>query len=296
MMTEDQIRSTITEHAPILYFESKEKYLPSSVDWFLERATLAWKDGRSIEHPAAAQLPKVGSDDGSAWLTLPEQHRGGDLSTARALVHCKLYADQTYTDLQFWSFYPFNGPGTIEFFTKLIEVSPIGEHTGDWEHFTLRVDNATGKPVKAYLSEHDSGKWIVADELEEHNGRKALYSSRNGHATYRDQGSNISDSFVIGGLANITDNQGQSLDTSKMYSIIAADIINGKTPAGLPDWAPQEPDWLDYPHRWGPHLQHDVPSSLEKIIHLLPENVKDVLTNENGPTTPKHKSSWYGDE
>jgi len=42
-------------------------------------------------------------------------------------------------------FFSFNGPGILQVKLVKIEMNKIGEHVGDWEHFTLRVSNFTGE-------------------------------------------------------------------------------------------------------------------------------------------------------
>src|SRR5262249_7366705 len=50
------------------------------------------------------------------------------------------------TDLEFWFFYPYNGPGTLQSDTELFgfslqppaeELDPLGTHIPDWENTTL---------------------------------------------------------------------------------------------------------------------------------------------------------------
>lgn len=69
----------------------------------------------------------------------------------------------------------------------------------------------------------------------------------------------------------------------------------------------KEPCWLEYMREWGPTIVYDSRSELDKLIDLLPlfvrfsvENIFELfpteLYGEEGPTGPKEKDNWEGDE
>jgi hypothetical protein len=302
-----------------VYLHPNEQVLPSSVDWFLQRAVLKGTDGTN-RAANSASLPTGGSDDGAYWLELDASYRGGDMSTAVAYVNA-LY--QTYyIDIQFWFFYPYNGAGTavvsVPSSTSTIALDPMGEHGGDWEHVTYRVELSTGNLLSVYLSEHSGGVRVQPGDLSQYGGsvkvvqgpgglpklivtpgRTIVYSSRHGHASYAGQGQNLTSSIsgagFTFGLLNETA-QGQHWDTSTSYQIIGADFLSDQLSA---------PSWLDYMRRWGPHIVYDR-STLEKIMQAIdPTGViadyvwgklPDEFKEENGPTGPKAKGAWTGNE
>ncbi|KAL0298586.1 UNVERIFIED_CONTAM: hypothetical protein Sradi_6518400 [Sesamum radiatum] len=64
-----------------------------------------------------------------------------------------------------WIFCPFNGPSTIKAGAFNYTFSRIGQHVGDWEHYTLRLSNFDGELWSVYFSEHSGGEWLDASEL-----------------------------------------------------------------------------------------------------------------------------------
>lgn len=109
----------------------------------------------------------------------------GNIKSAALYVHVKPALGGTFTDIAMWVFCPFNGPVTIKVGFLNIAMKRIGEHVGDWEHFTLRVSNFTGELWSVFFSQHSGGEWANAFDLEFIEGNKPIvYSSKNGHASF----------------------------------------------------------------------------------------------------------------
>lgn len=90
-----------------------------------------------------------------------------------------------------------------------------------------------------------------------------------------------------------------SVDSSTCYEIMAAEYLG--------EGIVREPCWLQFMRKWGPTFVYDSRAELGKIINRLPlalrnsvENIFDKLPvelyGENGPTGPKEKKNWEGDE
>jgi hypothetical protein len=329
-LTEQQLRTAIATYGPVLRFHPAEQYKMCSVEWFLQHATLHdKKTGSDIRHPTVAQLPTEPEEAGRYWLVLDDGAKGGNPSTAKGYVHALWTPSHDYTDLQFWFFYAYNGPGTAHVnglvmdtivHTGNVDLAPLGEHFGDWECCMVRIDNNTKQPIGIWLSQHSSGQYFNASELNQFarvNGQQfVVYASRNGHAVYPQPGSNYTEHYKIppGGipaaleffLRNDTAAGGQSLDCGKLYEIVSADWLE-------PQIAPAQ--WLRYPYRWGPEgtTTHMSPGTVSNILNagigplgilvpgfvvvemaglLLPLFVKDDV---NGPSGPKQKSTWVGE-
>ena len=314
-LTLADLQALIEATAPKRYYESSDSDGPSSVDWFLQRATLVSSNGTS--QPASNGLPTTGTDDGSSWLTIPTDDRGGDATTAIAYVNAKKSSNY-WIDLQYWYFYPYNGAGVGK--VEVIDVpgdinlSPMGEHGGDWEHVTFRVEIATKDLIAIYMAQHDTGYWYTPSDLEYENGVPLVYSSKHGHATYRDEGEHLTNSTSLKaldvtwfefGLRNDTNKGSVTLDCRSKYQIVGADFLAASEV--------NAPQWLDYPHRWGPHIVYDL-SALKDVINGVLEAfdffpysesdaanavwnaLPDEMKEEDGPTGPKFKSSWSGTE
>ncbi|XP_078427731.1 hypothetical protein At1g04090-like [Wolffia australiana] len=302
----DQVNALVKHYGPSVFFHPKELYLPSSVPWFFKNGALLWQRGHAAGVPIDAKgaaLPAGGSNDGEYWIDLgiqAEEVKRGNLKSAELYVHAKPAMGGSFTDLAMWVFCPFNGPATVKIGPVNFPLKRIGEHVGDWEHFTLRVSNFSGELWSVYFSQHSGGEWVDAGELEFVDGNKAaVYSSKNGHASYARAGEFLQGSEKLGiGIRNDTARSELVVDSSAKYEIVAAEYLGSEV---------EEPCWLQYMREWGPTIEYGSRSELEKIIRFLPMNVRYSvesifsklpveLYGEEGPTGPKEKNMWEGDE
>lgn len=311
-----ELRQLIERVAPRYYLHPSDPFGPSSVDWFLQRATLKCLTGES--RPATAGgLPAGGSDDGLYWLE--SDARGGDLSSALAYVNAKYYT--YWIDLQFWFFYPYNGAGRARLkwdplvgdsSTQDVDLERMGQHGGDWEHVTVRVQLAPQTLLGVYMAAHSGGEWVMPSDLQKEGESPVVYSSRHGHAAYKSEGMNGSNETsrdlgigtITFALRNDTAKGTRSIDCRSRYQIVGADFLGTQiTP----------PAWLSYCRRWGPHVQYDrswirsiisgllgfisLVSDLEdKATDAILDALPDEFKEENGPTGPSRKGQWSGQE
>lgn len=305
----DQVHSLIKHYGPTVYFHPNETYLPSSVQWFFDNGALLYKHGKNEGERIDSKgslLPKGGGNDGKFWIDLPRKDdkrecvKCGNLESAELYVHVKPALGGTFTDIVMWVFCPFNGPATLKVGLANLTLNRIGEHVGDWEHFTLRVSNFTGELWSIYFSQHSGGKWVDASNLEYIDGNKPIvYSSKCGHSSYAHPGTYLQGSSKLGmGVRNDVAKSKFFVDSSIKYKIVAAEYLGDVI---------EEPCWLQYMREWGPTILYGGRSEVEKIINHLPifvrfsvENLLDLfpteLYGEEGPTGPKEKDNWYGDE
>ena len=307
----NQIEALIKHYGPTVFFHPDEVYLPSSVQWFFKNGALLYQDGNvkgeSIDY-RGSNLPSGGKNDGAFWIDLPNKDdardhlKNGNLESAELYVHVKPAMGGTFTDIVMWVFCPFNGPATIKVGLMSIAMSKIGQHVGDWEHFTLRVSNFTGELWSVFFSQHSGGEWVDAFNLEFIEGNKPIvYSSKSGHASYPHPGTYLQGSSKLGiGVRNDAARSKFIVDSSTKYQIIAAEYLD--------DEIIKEPCWLQYMREWGPTIVYDSRAELEKLIDLLPLFVRFSVENiifelfptelygEEGPTGPKEKDNWKGDE
>ncbi|CAO2832989.1 unnamed protein product [Amaranthus hypochondriacus] len=304
----DQLKALINTYSPKIYNHPKENFFPSSVEWFFKNGALLYKKGDESNpiqiEPSGANLPQGGTSDGEYWIDLPtnknekERVKKGDIGSACAYYHVKPMLGGTYTDLAIWVFYPFNGPSSAKVGFVTIPLGEIGEHVADWEHVTLRISNFNGMLRKVYFSQHAEGEWVYPPDLEFYDGNKFNgYASLHGHACYRSVGEVLQGSNYIG-IRNDTGKSDKMLDTSKNYEIISADYLGGVI---------IEPAWLNYARKWGPKISYNIADEIKKFANLLPGKLKakflaftkslppEVL-GEQGPTGPKMKKSWDGEE
>ena len=304
-----QVHALIEHFGPTVFFHPDEVYLPSSVEWFFSNGALLYRKGASTGEAIDAtgsNLPGGGTNDGEFWIDLPSDDRRdfvkhGDLKSAKLYVHVKPALGGTFTDIAMWVFCPFNGPSTLKFGRIMsIAFSKIGEHVGDWEHFTLRISNFTGELWSIYFSQHSGGKWVDAHDLEYIDGNKAIvFSSKSGHASFPHAGTYIQGSSKLGiGIRNDATRSNLYVDSSIQYELVGAEYLGDVV---------TEPQWLQFMREWGPKIVYDSKTELDKIINALPLRLRNSFENlfrklpvelygEEGPTGPKQKNNWIGDE
>lgn len=327
--TRAQLEQMIELVGPRYVLHAEESFCPSSVEWFLARATLRRTDDASWT-PATGKLPAGGRDDGAYWLEIGEEHRRGDLDSAVAYVNAKYYT--YWIDLQFWFFYPHNGPGKgyLEFRsivgtsdTDTINLEPMGQHGGDWEHCTVRLELASRTVLGVYMAAHSGGEWVQPGKFTTENGRPVVFSSRNGHGGYKGEGMNGSNktSIELGvgtltfQLRNDTDAGTKFIDANSRYEIVSAidcsspDAIAGDGFLGS-ELTP--PTWLSYCRRWGPRKTYDrswikttitvslgvisLSSADEEAAAAIMDALPEEYLGENGPTGPSRKAAWTQQE
>nr|KYP38567.1 hypothetical protein KK1_040176 [Cajanus cajan] len=299
-----QVEALLKAYSPFMYLHNEEKYQPASTKWYFTNGALLYKKGEESKpvgvEPNGSNLPQGGNNDGEYWLDLPldkanqKKVKKGDYKSCQAYVHAKPMFGGIFTDLAMWVFYPFNGPGTARVGVIDIPLGEIGEHIGDWEHLTLRVSNFNGELKKVYMSQHSGGKWVEAPQLEFQSGNKSVaYSSLNGHAIYPKAGVVMQGLDGIG-LKNETSNKSDMvIDMGVGFEIVAGDYLGSQI---------VEPPWINYLRQWGPKITYDVAKELDKLEKVFPalQELEEVLPNEllgeEGPTGPKLKRNWSGDE
>ena len=140
-----------------------------------------------------------------------------------------------------------------------------------------------------------------AYNLEYIEGNKAIiYASKCGHASFPHPGTFIQGSSKLGvGIRNDAAPSKYHVDSSVQYELIAAEYLG--------DGVVAEPDWLQFMREWGPTIIYDSRTELNRIINRLPIMVRNSVENiikklpvelcgEEGPTGPKEKNNWVGDE
>jgi hypothetical protein len=329
-LTLEQIKTLIEKYGPVVNLHPDEKFFNTSVEDFLNHSELIEvidkkaKKTKSLGKPTVASLPQTGKDS-QYYLKLKDDGKKGDFSAAKAYVRAFWQPGMPYTDLQFWLFNAYNGPGTLHIDGLImdsitssgdINLSPLGEHVGDWEMCMIRVNNMTLSLDSIWLSQHAKGQFFTGDLIEHafafQGTQPIIFSSRNGHANFSRAGSNPTEFRKIGGIPagfdffirNDTAVSNYKLDCSKKYELVSADFVGVKSPS-----------WLTYPFRWGPEgtSTHITPGAVAEIVEaaagdeltkFLPFAAGVILAGEilphfvkgdiNGPTPPSRHGSWMG--
>ncbi|CAL5184777.1 unnamed protein product [Lathyrus oleraceus] len=309
MPNQKQIEAILQVYSPFLYLHSDEEYFPSSVNWFFSNGALLYKKGDELNPIQIQQngtnLPQDHNYDDSYWINLPvddankEKVKRGNLESAESYVHVKPMFGGTFSDIVMWIYYPFNGPARAKVELINIKLGKIGEHVGDWEHVTLRVSNLDGKLWQMYFSQHSSGSWVDSSQIEFQNDttkRPIVYASLHGHAAYPHEGLVLLGENGIG-VRDDTNKGSNVMDMGK-FVLVSADYLGSV----------KEPAWLNFYREWGPKIDYNLDEQLknlkkvliigklkeafERMIKTLPNE----MLGEEGPTGPKAKKVWNGDE
>jgi hypothetical protein len=238
-------RDLVAKVAPIVYLHPDELYLPSSFESYVKATTYVDPNGKNQGQltPAIVKTPPHGKD---GYLTYPwndQSIRAGDVNSAVCYTHVTARSDGLAGyDVQYWFFSPFNGPGIVGLSITTLgvdwdgtfEIAPLGEHEGDLEHVSVRVD-ASVNIQSMYYSQHGGGTWYkqaskpgAHDGYTLEKGHPVVYSALNGHPSYPwvgefptlDNGTPVGFSFdkdsvrIAGGLLNITRDGGKRWDCS----------------------------------------------------------------------------------
>ncbi|MEW6735203.1 MAG: Vps62-related protein [Acidobacteriota bacterium] len=167
-------------------------------------------------------------------------------------------------DIQYWFFYPYNGlPRFYKFF---------GDHVGDWEHYTVRVDtkiSLLGKDqiVGVYASAHDGeGLWLEAPRIwtNDESGAQhpVVFSAYHSHANYHDNG----DELALTLKENLRRDKNEGLHIRRPGKISGAILPDDFTSPGTMwkcwkniieiRWSDRQPtlnnqDWVKFTGDWG---------------------------------------------
>lgn len=230
------------------------------------------------------------------WLNIDLDDVAGNIYRAKAIVNV-LPIDVLFTDLQFWIFYPFNGPGRTRIgplhtpfsMGEDVHLTNLGRHYGDWEHVTLRFLNSTNELVAVYMSRHGQGQWFSQnyffETLQFSYTKPVVYSAKYSHALYNAIYSQIVYDVTYSALANVWlwdhTGLGYLFDTSEQGSY---EIVH----SWIRDVPVNEKPWLQYPGRWG---QYEKLAETFDIIYQYTETEIGA-----GPYGPTMKDDWnYGD-
>ena len=324
--TEDQIGSEIISliqtYGPIIRFHTSEQYFPDDPEVVLENSTLVWGLVENPNDYYDFTLTTLGSVETSAqtlnddvqeyvktdsnfddplfryWLDLDlDNSIHGDIDRAKAYIRVCSWGE-SYFDIQFWIFYPFNGAGAfrietydglhlIRYDDEHIRLKQYGRHEGDWEVITLRFSKDEKALVSIGLSQHGDTEWFNPNQLQYDDSHPIIYSAYNSHAMYEKADSHYyeitSKRFFIVTLdispEDVTQNDGVELKTFQPgnYKICSS---------GIAGFEIIEPSWLKYEGRWGGGIpNYEVAYTYAGYEYVEKEHGW-------GPSGPNRKPEW----
>ena len=268
---------------------------------------------------SASSTPAAGAPDFKFWLEIdsgPVNVFGeplndtGDTDQSRTRVVVRVLPwNSVGHEVQYWIWYPYNGPGKFEAGCGSLDLfyftSTTGRHQGDWEVVSVRYDDQ-GRAAEMYLSQHGNADVFSVKPTPAglsgpitsggaSNLQPIVASAIDSHANYRGFGgvtyaepksTNVGACTAYLRLEDLT-GPGPQIDLSDPTRLIVAssefDDIALESPLPL---------WLDFPGRWGGY------EALEVLItvDIFGNQVFDEGFDEvgAGPSGPPFKSLWEG--
>lgn len=308
---ETELLHMAMDNCPQLVHHKDEKYHVSSVESFLARSSVNLYDQDGHEknyHPDSdfSEFPDHGAKhffkdmDGRDKIA----KRPFNPKEAKVYVNFKGLPNSDFVDIQYWYFYPWNGPGIARLTSVImdtnmpgaqtLELGNLGEHEGDWEHVTLRVNTKEkgGPKAKAiFLSQHDGGKWLPMDMVQHHNHRPKFYASLNGHAAYSKIDDNpsrhvrkldrISGFFHFLSPPAIDFKQVNDTKKGQMFDGINDIVVIGAH--NIPSMVDfKGPNWVNFKGRFG----HSADNFTTEEAHIPADTLRDALAQAILTTAP----------
>ncbi len=190
--------SLARRYAPVLVLHEDERWAPTSVDAYVERATLSGPPGIRKDGWTVSTLPdtcpefgetacyelSIGCDGGGGRAAVVELCEGKAREKARlyreGAVYVRVlekgkwkpeeprgtfidsgpYRKDLQTLIQYWYFYPYN-----EWRTPVVAGELVQRHEADWEAVTIGLDSYR-RPLFLADSAHCGGSWVAWGKIE----------------------------------------------------------------------------------------------------------------------------------
>ena len=332
-LSSQDVTQLIQKYGPLLQLDPAEVFLPDEPGYSLNSAKLEWgllvdpnystfnlqilgsiptsgaglmndveshvKTDPHFTDPAFHQWLRMPMEWGAPYTTpaVPGTPGGsGNLSRASADIRVVPW-NWLFTELQFWLYYPFNGPGRV-----MICVYPVsacsddqmvanGRHYSDWEHVTLRILNSTQELVGVFGSHHGGGQWFLQRDFGKAlslSGTHPLeYVAMYSHAHYPTPGRHYymrvydANHWYGSATADLYDETGSG-QLYRLYQPSSYEVVS----SALPGYQVSEPDWVQFQGMWG---QYEMLGD-----HIYWEGI-EVFTYKsigNGPYGPIVNDCW----
>jgi Vacuolar protein sorting-associated protein 62/Glucodextranase, domain B len=297
------VTQLVEKYGPLLQLDPDEIFLPDDTGYSLNFAKLEWglvqneNDYDTFNFQTLGSIPTsadglmndvnshVTTDPHFAdpafrqWLRMPTEWGApyttpaapgtpggsGNLSRARADIRVVPW-NWLFTELQFWLYYPFNGPGRVKIcFNSYLcsddQMVANGRHYSDWEHVTLRILNSTKELVGVFGSHHGAGYWFLqrdfanpdsGNPLSFSDTHPWLYVAKYSHAHYPTLGVHYylrvyQVKWLFGTRsADLFDETGTG-QFYRVYQPSSYEVVS----SALPGYPVSEPDWVQFQGLWG---------------------------------------------
>lgn len=228
----------ITQHSPVLYFHSNEKYFTSAVDFYLENSDVRLNNEVVLSSPSQQELYDFSKRIANADKA--NIHPRGEHIKVGNLRNTSIYAITKHTDnaiyITYLFFFPYNGAYNV------LGCIKAGSHHADIEHFTIEIDPHSLTPLRYYFSNHgyEEGGWYLPEEIEFENNKPVIYVAKYSHGLFYKPGTVLR----IGGFANDVMDKGPKLQPHN-YNLIIMEKENSL-------YFNDAQSWIYYPGNWAP--------------------------------------------
>jgi hypothetical protein len=282
----------IMRYAPRIYLAADElqggqSYRPSSVEWFLANVDRVEIEG---QYWTQTKVPLTHATEVQPFFYGPEDEDLDEVPTYAFWIESQ-DVWRGHADIVYFFFYPYNrGKDMVQ--------SVWGNHVGDWEHVTVRIDSTTFEPLELALSAHAGGETIKWDDIEKTaDGHPIAYAAWGSHANYSTPGAHIYNTIEVPPLDDIeiTDltssaSDGVAWDTWNKIEAFDFYTQQGLDGATWPGWMSTE--FADASseaiYRWG-----NTEDTCGLCLGSLCWDFPDICLLENGPTGPVSKGSVW---
>lgn len=191
----------LQKFAPTVYFHSKERYFPVSIDFLLKNSTLkTFSANTLIKSPTQLDLYSLAEknnfnsmSDGDTVLSIDPLINYGQSPVSDVPLYAIYRTKDDKIYLTYILLLAYNGDYNI------LNLVKAGFHPGDLEHLTVELTKDE-KLSRVYYSAHGStdGRVVEAKDVPMEDGKIVAYCALNGHGFYPKEGV----AFRIAGLAN----------------------------------------------------------------------------------------------
>ena len=206
------IKKVVSRHLPVFYLHHDDRYLPCSPEFFMSNSQL------KARHPESGEvtvLAPLGVLSGSVlcqyqdeyphhhlWMDLDPGARVGEplesINDVPVLVHAKSILSRgggspptvEAVEITYITLFAYNGHYDV-----LGGLIATGQHDGDIEHITARVDATTGELIAMWYNSHRcrDGQWVpasdvVRDTSMSNTTRPVAFIAKHGHGNYPQAG------------------------------------------------------------------------------------------------------------
>ena len=206
MITLDNVR----KFAPKVILHLNEVYLPCDIGFLLQGSTLTFPSGSRIDHPSQADLAANPASENVLCLDRVDRH---GFPLVNGAVDAPFYVaiqaanDASFFDMTFFFVFAFNGAQTarldLGFHKFNASAVTMGEHQGDLECCTVRVDRDFTRVLMVRTEAHGDGTFLAPDALSFDGTRPIVNCALSSHGVYNAKGMNPNDWVTLGSFTKV---------------------------------------------------------------------------------------------